>query len=544
MLSQQMAIEVTGQNIANVQTEGYSRQEVTFEPNTPRSIGIGQLGTGVRIESITRAHDQFLFNQIVGEGDRSGNFGVRKDVFDKLEILFNENSGRSLNSSLSDFFASLQDLATNPNGLAERANLLAQGQAVVSEFNNIGQKLFDMRRDLDLAIADEVVNINSLIVEIGKLNQAIHGNEPGKITANDLRDSRDRLVKELSGKLDIHLIDESDGEISITLQDGTPLLLKDRVFTLSAGINANNDSFRDIFIDTGNGTTRNITSTIRGGALRGRLDMRDVEISAVQDKVNLLAAGIVREFNTVHHQGYGVDSSTGLNFFKELTPTVLNNTQNTGSASVSASLADPAAASIDKYELRFTSSNTFTLTNLTRNAASGTFTFVPGTAFSLANGFAVTITGTPAVGDRFEVSVSRDAASNMAMASEVVADARKIAAGTTTHNDGNNALALADLQNKFLFDGISIGTGSGAFTFDEFYNAIVSTVGIQSFTAQKTVEQQEGIMLQLDNRRESGAGVSIDEEMINMIKFQQAYNAAARLVTVADEMLDVIVRQL
>ena len=104
LLSQQLAIEVTGQNIANVQTEGYSRQEVNFEASNPRNFSLGQIGTGVRVAGIERSHDKFLFSQILGEGDALGRFQVRKDVFEQLELLLSENNGRSLNGSLSSFF--------------------------------------------------------------------------------------------------------------------------------------------------------------------------------------------------------------------------------------------------------------------------------------------------------------------------------------------------------------------------------------------------------------------------------------------------------
>ena len=128
LLSQQLAIEVTGQNIANVQTEGYSRQEVKFEATTPRSFSLGQLGTGVRVAGIERSHDEFLFSQILSEGDTLGRFQVRKDVFDQLEILLSENNGQSLNLTLSSFFSAIQDVSGNPTGLPERSSMLAEAQ--------------------------------------------------------------------------------------------------------------------------------------------------------------------------------------------------------------------------------------------------------------------------------------------------------------------------------------------------------------------------------------------------------------------------------
>ena len=195
LLAQQLAIEVTGQNIANVQTEGYSRQDVTFEANTPRSVTLGQVGTGVRIAGIERSHDQFLFTQIMDEGDLTGSTEVKKKIFEQLEVLFNEGSGRSLNDALSSFFGAVQDLAANARGMPERANLVAKAEQLASTFNQTGKQLFTIQRNIDFTIESEVAKINALTTQIGKLNEGIHANEPsGQYKANDLRDNRDRLV--------------------------------------------------------------------------------------------------------------------------------------------------------------------------------------------------------------------------------------------------------------------------------------------------------------------------------------------------------------
>ena len=550
LLAQQLAIEVTGQNIANVETEGYSRQDVTFEANTPRhAIKYGsmhQIGTGVRVAGIERAHDQFLFEQIMDEGDLSGSTEVKKDIFEQLEVLFNEGSGRSLNDALSSFFASIHDLATNARGLSERADLVSKAEHLASTFNQTGKQLFTIQRNIDATIETEVVEINSLTTQIGKLNESIHANEPAsQYKANDLRDNRDRLVKELSKKIDIQLIEESDNQISLTLKDGTALVLKDRVFKLSTSLNGDNDSFKDVNIEYGSGL-KNITSTITGGELRGYLDMRDTEVKSVLDKMNILSASFIQEFNGIHRAGFGIDGSSGLDFFSPLDVTVDHDVgaDYTGtSIVVSVTNASPTTVSVDEFELAFTGSNTFTLNNLTTNASSGTFTFTTGSTFNIKDGFAVTISGAAVSGDKVTFSVSEDAASGMSVSSTITANTRKIAAGTTTNGDGANALLMADLQDTLSFNSVTwSGSGSGSYTFDEYYNAVVSTIGIESFSAQATLRQQEGIMLQLNSRRESISGVSIDEEMIKMIKFQQAYNASARMISVVDEMLDALNR--
>ena len=543
LLSQQLAIEVTGQNIANVQTEGYSRQEVNFEAMNPRSFNLGQLGTGVRVAGIERSHDEFLFSQILGEGDTLGQFQVRKDVFEQLELLLSEGNGLSLNGSLSSFFNGVQDVASNPTGLPERSSLIAEAQSLASVFSNLGESLFQIQQNLDSAISVEVAKINSLAEEVAALNKSIHANEPTTFSANDLRDKRDQKVKELSELIDLNFVDEQDGQISLTLDDGTPLVLQSTAFSLETTINGNNKSFLDVNIQDASGNNTNVTSSLTGGSIKGYLDMRDTEVEAVKDKLDRLAAGFIQEFNKIHQQGFGIDGSTGNNFFNATSTTVVSNINNTGSATMTATNGDPSNISIDKYELTFTGSTSFSLQNLTTGASSGTFSFTAGSTFNLANGFAVTISGTPAVGDSFKFSTSENAAREFTVASGVLSNSNKISAGLNSSTDGANALEMVKLQSKLVFDSVSLSSGSGTFTFDEFYSSMVSTVGIQSFASQSTLSQQEGILLQLDTRRESISGVSIDEEMINMIKFQQAFNAAARLIGTVDELLDTVISQ-
>ena len=537
--SQLLAMEVTGHNISNVQTEGYSRQEVSFKATIPRYTETGRIGTGVKVGGIERAHDAFLHLQIIGESAELGESRVKKEVYDQIEILLSETSGRSVNKSLSNFFSGIQDVASNPTSPAERSTLLAEGQELVSTFNNLGESLFQIQQNLNAAVSVDIGKVNSFIKEIAQLNEVIHANEPTTFQANDYRDERDLKVKKLNEIIDLNYIDENDGQISLTRTDGTPLVLNSTAFTLITSPNGNNKSFHDVIVQGPEGTKTNITSTITGGTLKGYLEMRDKIVVEVKDKLDRLAAGFVKEFNEIHQQGFGIDGSTGNNFFKALKTTVLTNVNNTGSAKLIATNGDPSNISIDKYEITISGTNSFTLNNLTTGSSSGTFTFQQGSSFNLANGYAVAISGTPAVGDKFRLSASENAARNMAIGSGVLSNTNKISAGLNTKRDGGNALNLIKLQSQLVFDSVTLDSaGSGTFTFDEFYNSLVSTVGVQASSSQSTLKQQEGILRQLNIRRENKAGVSIDEEMINMIKFQQAYNAAARVISMVDEMMD------
>jgi flagellar hook-associated protein 1 FlgK len=541
LLSQQFAIEVTGQNIANVQTEGYSRQKIVLAANDPRAFGLGQIGTGVKVSGIERAHDEFLASQITDEKINAGLFDLKKDVFEQMEILFDSTFGGSLNDNFNEFFGSLQDLANNPGGLAERADVLGKAETILEEFKRIGDGLFNEKVNLDQTIIAEVSEINGLLTDIAELNSKIHQNETVEgFNANDLRDRRDRLVNQLAEKMDINVTKEADGQVDITTGNGQPLVLKQQASTLTTTLNGNNNGFRDInLVDPGNVTT-NITSTLQGGKIKGLVDMRDTELDSTLDILDRLAAGFIQEVNRVHKEGVGNDGSSGLDFFTTLTPTSVANTNNTGSASVAITNSSPTTVSVDKFQIQFTGSNSFTLNNLTTGLASGTFTFTNGTPVTLVGGLSVTFSGTASSGDQIDFSVSEGASRTASVSSTVKNNLQKIAAGKTLTGDGQNALELSNLQNRLTFNGTSLQSGSGAFTFSDFYNSIVTSVAVNSSSAKLSADQQEGIQLQLNIRRESNSGVSIDEEMVNLIKFQQAFNAAARIITTVEEMLNTL----
>ena len=537
----QTAIEIVGHNIANVQTEGFSRQEVTLEVNRPRRVGLAFLGTGVRATNVTRDFDQFLFNQILGESSTLGNFDVRNTFFQRLETILNESSGVSLNNAMSEFFLAFDDLASNPTNLSARTAVLSAAGTLATVFNQLGSSLLQQRVNLDGAVNAEVTEINGMLDEIAEFNRSIVQLENGNTQANDLRDQRDLLIKQLSEKLDVQLIDTNDNSTMITLSGGSPLVVGTTVFKLSTTANLDNRGFKDILVDDGMGGTNNVTAEIQGGEMRGLLDMRDVETLGLIDKLDRLAAGLMEEVNGIHLQGLGLDGSSGNLFYETLTPTVTISSQNLGAPTVTAINASPSTVTVDKFQLQFDGLGSFDVFNLTTNQTVATGLAVGGTV-NIANGLAITTGGAPAAGDTVDISISEDAALNMALSSTVLNDTSKIAAGLSGTGDGQNALNISNLQNSLVFSSGGFTPGAGTSTFDDFYNSIISGLGAGSRSSQTILKQQEGVMLQLNTQRESISGVSLDEEMINLIKFQQAYAASARMITVIEEMFDVLQR--
>lgn len=537
----QLAIEVVGHNIANVQTEGFSRQEVSLEANRPRQVGLAFLGTGVRATTVTRDFDQFLYNQILSESSMLGNFNIRNTFFERLETILNESTGTSLNNAMSEFFVAFDDLASNPTNLAARTAVLSTAGALATVFNQLGSSLFQQRINLNDAISAEVTEINEMLDGIAGLNESIIQVEHGNTFANDLRDQRDLLIKQLSEKLDIQLIDTNDNNTMITLSNGSPLVVGTTVFQLSTTANLDNKGFLDILVDDGMGGTNNVTSEIQGGEMRGYLNMRDVETLGLIDQLDRLAAGLMEQVNSVHLVGVGLDGSSGNLFFETLTPSVVISSLNVGTPTVTAINASPSTVTVDKYQLQFTGAGTFDLFNLTTNQTVATGLAVGGT-INIANGLAITTGGAPVAGDTVDISISENAAFNMALSSTVLNDTDKIAAGLAGTADGQNALNISNLQTSLVFSAGAFTPGSGSSTFDDFYSSLISGLGSESRSSQTILKQQEAVMLQLNTQRESISGVSLDEEMVNLIKFQQAYAASARMISVIEEMFDVLQR--
>lgn len=447
LLTRQKAIDVTGHNIANVNTDGYSRQRVNMETNEPYSSQPGQTGTGVRAAEIQRIYDRFLGEQINNENQNLGNWETQKGVLERVEIIFDESSGYGLNQAMSEFWNAWQDLANNPSDFAGRAALLAKSETMTATFNNIYSNLEQIQTDIDTSIMGTVKEINSIAEWIAGLNQKIALTEVGGQNANDYRDSRDLLLKELSLKINIDSFENSDGKVTVLVAGGRPLVENISSWNLSTQPDVDSD-FQDIAWTDSDGNLVDITDSISGGKLKGWLEARDVTIPDYLSKLDNLAEGIITEVNDLHKAGLGLNdvSVAGRNFFAGTTATNM-------------------AVDVD-------------VDDVNNIAAAGSSDGLPG--------------------------------------------------------GNSNAIEIANLQNALKMN-------SDTATFDDYYNSLVSDVGSGVQKATVNFDHQSSMVTHLDNYRESVSGVSLDEEMVNLIKFQHGYNAAARLISVADELLDRVI---
>lgn len=439
LLTQQMAIEVTGHNIANVNTPGYSRQRVNLEANEP----VSSFGTGVRDREIQRIYDRFLGEQINNESQNLGRWEAEKGALEKVEMIFGESSGYGLNQAMSEFWNTWQDLANNPSGHTERVTLLAKSETLATTLNMTYSDLKQVQNDMDAGIKGTIREINLAAEQIVDLNQKIPQAELNNQSANDYRDERDLLLKELSSMIDINSFEDDEGKVTVLVGNGKPLV--ENVTSWSLSTETNGSGLQDIVWNDGNGNSVDITDNISGGKLKGWLEVRDVTVPDYLNRLDILAGSIISDVNSIHVSGFALDDSTGNAFF-------------TGTS------ADDIAV------------DSIIINDVNKIAAAGSLAGVPG--------------------------------------------------------DNSNAIAIANLQNGLTISGT---------TFDDYYNSLVSDVGSSAQEAAINFDHQSAMADQLDNYRESVSGVSLDEEMVNLVKFQHAYEAAAKLISTVDEMLDTVI---
>ncbi|VAX16876.1 Flagellar hook-associated protein FlgK [hydrothermal vent metagenome] len=548
LVTQQTALQITGQNMANVNNPNFTRQEVLLEAAFPikQAGSPGMIGTGVRATAIIRRFDSFLEGQRLANNSTTGYWDARQDLLSRMEVTFNETSEFGLNNLFDNFFLGWQELSFNPQGLTERTNLVGQAQTMTQMFAKVNQDIKNLRIDLDTKITSSVTEINELSAQIAKLNEAIHEAETFNVNANDLRDKRDKLIRDLSEYVDVTSVEGSNKQVMVAIKGGRPLVIDQTVFNLSTTIRPDDALSSDIYWTDAGGSKTKITNEMTNGQIGAWVEMRDTQFPDVIDKLDLVAATMIRDINKQHSAGYGLDGSSGTDFFTGLSPESYADRDNTGTATVSASIVAPDNVNLHKFRISYASSgSTLTIRDLTRGvdvATEAGYSSGANISYFQDNGMNVAIDTTGiSNGDKFVVHAANDASLNMAVNSSIVSDTDLIAAGETTNQgDGSNALTIAQLQDTNTLNK-DTASSTGTATFSEFYNSIVGSIGVSSREANANYNQQEAINFELDNRREQVSGVSLDEEMINLIKFQRAYQASSRMIGVIDELLQTLV---
>lgn len=430
----QEALNVTSNNIANQNTQGYTRQRVNFSESTPVQLGTFQFGTGSKIDNIESVRDQVLDFRISGETQTQSALDAFLQPMQQVQSNFNEAAGTGLQSSISGFFASLSQLATDPNNIPLRQSVLTAAQNMAGAFNTTANNLNNLRASTDEQIPTITQQVNTLAQSVAQLNIQIGQGQAAGQNTGALEDQRNQVIQHMSQLINIQMIQSNDGTIGVSTALGTALVVGGQQFNLQVGTTSTGQNA--ILSSTG----QDITANIDGGQLGGLLRVRDQAIPTLTGQLDTLAAGIATAVNNVQTAGFDQNGAAGQKFFNI-----------------------PAA--------------------------------VPGTAQTMS----LNLTN-PA-----QVAASLNGSSG----------------------DNANVLAMSQLLNQKIVSGD---------TPLNFYSSTVAQLGssIQQATAQS--QSQDLVVQQLQNQRNSISGVSLDEEATNLIQFQRAYQAAARVVNVVDEL--------
>jgi flagellar hook-associated protein 1 len=506
MFTQQSALYTTGHNIANANTPGYSRQRVNFEQTEPYPAAAlnrpqipGQMGTGVTAGSVQRIRDSFLDYQYRNESNKLGYWSTRSEAIAKMEDIMNEPSEYGLGKAMTQFWEALEDLSVHPENEGARAVVRQRGVAVAESFNYLYNSLSQIRDDLGQEIKTGLLEVNSLLKQISELNVQIKAIEPNGYLPNDLYDKRDALVDELSKFFQIKVepvgsggnaLDIAEGiyEISLVNQDGSTIkvVTKDGYSKFSvvpsiSGDPTNPDGFvSEIQIEDASGTISPISP-------------------------DNLANGRIKSL--IESYGYGPDIDSVKGYYPDM-------------------LAD-----LDKMAYTF--------------AKMFNEQHKKGYGLNNLNGinfFEMTLSGPP---------TEKGAAATIKVHNDIMTDLSNIAASSKSgeSGNGNNALNLTMIKDVQITSGsATIPSGDSITglpitggTVQTFYEGLIGKIGVDGQQAERMKFNAETLAMSVEQNRQSVSSVSLDEEMTNMIKFQHAYNAAARNITVIDEMLDKII---
>lgn len=675
LFSSQSAIETTGNNISNVNTEGYSRREVLLEEAPSINYAPGQLGTGVRATQVIRHFNAFIEEQYTSKLSDQKRWETLSENLKTVESVFNDSDDSGLNKALSKFWGLWQDVGQRPEDESTRTALLGQTRNLLNTIHIADQDMTRLQRQMDDFIGQDVSEVNDILGQIADLNAKITANTvEGRNNPNKLLDDRNRLIRELSHKMDTKVIDNGVGDLIITTKAGHTLVdgpehfriaqegpqafqslsadsdfdgqinfsgrseyeftfevttggdvgganaaelkvsidggqtwLKDddgSDLTLSAHgedskITVPNSEVKIWFADSSNqlrsgdtftvmpksglywyensSSKMNVTPMVQGngqdnerrvvgGTLAGEFMFRDAAIGEYREKLDAFTKGLVWEVNRIHSQGAGLekltevtgtyrvdnsgealgDYSSGLTFNTRLQQGSMSfylYDEHTGelvSDSPQNVSLNPETESLEDLRNKITDD----VENLSASIVNGALQIqaTDGRAFAVGHD-STGVLAALGVNTYFQGSDSEDISLNSTVNNNLnFLNAGHVnGAGEVNQGDNTTALDIADLQ----YSEVQLSTkseGTTTQTLQEYYSSLTSTVGSRTAEAQYNADFFKTLADDLDERQKEVSGVNLDEEMSNLIKYQQAYTAAAKLITTAEEMMQTLMR--
>jgi len=565
LFAAQAQIDVAGNNITNVNTEGYSRQRVSLVTSNSQVTQYGVFGRGVTIENIVQVYDSVLANTIRSETSDLAYYTTTQDALTNIEIYFNElEDGSGLGEAMSEYFAAWSDLANTATDQSDEA--LIKKQTVVEKADLLAEKIRasytameQVKQQSNNNVKDYVNEINTISQNISYLNSQIAMVEATGQMANDLRDKREILLNDLSKLTNVSVVERTSGQIAVYV-GGNALVDEGAYYQLRTAQTSGSDTDFSIFWGTPSSVDKlgvDVTESFSSGKIGGELMIRDSVVQSYMDSLNSLAATLITKTNELHAVGQGSDKLTQI-------------TSSSGVKNASYPLSDPAGAlpsAVTAGVMRITvyDSEGNVVNNLdieidpkvdTMNSIISKISYADGNpnggilqaslsqnntlkiysesgySFSFAEDTSGFLTASGTYG-----FFSGENASNIGVSSLIKENISYLATSKSgALGDNQNAKAIAELKGSKVF--------SQNVTLDEYYALFVGKIATDKSTADTYATTKLHLVTEYSKKLESIKGVSLDEEMAEIIRFQRAYEASARFINVVDEMIDKIVNGL
>ena len=421
LLASQRSLSTVSHNISNVHTEGYSRQRVELSSRTPQFVGVGYLGSGVDVASITRVSDAFINSQLrtsttsVSESNAFLALASRVD-----NMLANEETG--LSTSIQKFFSAIQDVNDLPSSVASRQVLLSEADSLATRFQFLDARLSELSDEVQIKLGEDVKDINTIADSLASINDSIVKamNSAGGSPPNDLLDQREILITKLSELVTVTTVEQGNGALNVFIGNGQPLVVGKAASTL--GVTESYERHYEITLSD-NFNSSVITNSISGGSLAGQLNFQTEMLEPTKNALGRLAIGMADSFNEQHRLGMNLDGEVDNPFFTVGSPNVIP--LSTAPNTVSASISDANALTTSDYRLTFNGGSSYTLLRLSDQTTTmiNTGGASPYTTPAV-DGFTMTITAGATAGDEYVIRPADSGARDISL---LVSDPNKVA---------------------------------------------------------------------------------------------------------------------
>lgn len=545
LLNAQQNLQTTGHNINNAAVEGYNRQTVLSQTQGANPTGAGYIGRGVQAVTVQRAYDQFLHQQLMNSKGKHAEYVSYGNEIDQLNNLFADRT-TGISPALQEFFGALQAVASNPADPAARQELLGRAQNLATQLNETDTFIENQRRNLNTQIGTLSHQINSYVERIHELNEQItkaRAATPNH-APNDLLDQRDQLLMELNELVEVKSF-EQDGRLNLTLSSGQLLLSGSTVHELRA-IPSANDPSRHVLAHQVKGAdgpqwVEMSDDSIRGGELGGLLKYRSQTLDSAQNALGRLAIGIGQSVNEVHQQGIDLNGDMGLDLFNFSIGQGLPMTGPgfpDGVSALQVELQDSSALTLNDYRVVAQYDDDGAFTGLAfydlKSGAQVSAEKVEDADgdYYLLDGLKVYLPEDVPAGAEWSLKPTRRGAEGFGVQ---IDDPAKIAAGTpgSGPSNGDNALALADLQSKQIL-------GQGTMDFNDAFGQLVNRVAVQTQENTTAAKAQENLVQQNYAAQQRVSGVNLNEEYLMLEQYVEQFRAASKLIDVGTSMFDTL----